>query len=373
MTRPAAHDILFDPAALGPVKARNRFWAAPHCIGTRDPAVHAAYRGRRAAGGWAVVSTGYCSIHPEADDDPYQQVRLWDDGHVRDLALMTDAVHEHGALAGVELWFGGLVGKPGRGRGVSAMDSDQSASRSVWAMSRAEIAELRGFYAAAAARAVAAGFDLVLIGAQEMDNIVCEFLASAYNHRSDEYGGQLENRVRFLREVLEDVRAVTADRAAVGVRLCIDTLDGTSEGIRAAVEGRGIIELAGPLADFWDVQCGGWLSDRWGTDPEPGSAENSRAPYLRAIRGATARPVIATGRFTSPDVMAAVIRSGQQAMIGAARPSIADPDMPRKIEAGEPVHPCTGGNGCVDRIARGLPIRCDRNPETGLEHTRRTS
>jgi len=373
MTRPAAHDILFDPVALGPVKARNRFAAVPHCIGTRDPAVHAAYRGRRAAGGWAVVCTGYCSVHPEADDSPYQQVRLWDDGHVRDLALMTGAVHEHGALAGVELWFGGLTGRPGRGRGVSAMVSDQSAGRSVWAMTRAEIAELRGFYVAAAKRALAAGFDLVLIGAQEADNIICEFLMPAYNRRADEYGGPLRNRARFLCEVLEDVRAVTGDRAALGVRLCVDTLDGTPEGIRAGTEGRRIIGLAGPLADFWDVQAGGWLSARWGTDPEPGSPENSRAPYLRAIRGATTRPVIAAGRFTSPDVMAEVIRSGQQAMIGAARPSIADPDMPAKIEAGEPVHPCTGGNLCVDRIAAALPVRCGRNPGAGLEHARRTS
>ena len=372
MTRPAAHDILFDPPQIGPVKPPNRFYATPHCIGTRDPQVHAAFRGRRAAGGWGVVCTGYCSIHPEADDSPYQQVRIWNDAHVRDLASMTAAVHEHGSLAGIELWYGGLVGAPSPvpGRGVSAMPSDQSPGRSVYEMTKAELRELRGFYTAAARRARTAGFDIILIGAQEADNIVDQFLMSAYNHRGDEYGGPLENRARFLLEVLEDVRAVTDGRAALGVRLCIDTLDGTSQGIRAEIEGRAIIAMINPHVDLVDGQVGGWLSARWGTDPEPGAVENSRARYIRAVRDATSKPLVAVGRFTNPDTMAEVIRSDQQDLIGAARAAIADPDLPAKIAAGEAwgINACTAGNHCVTRISEAQPVRCTRNPSAGREY-----
>ena len=107
--RDARHDILFEPVPIGPVTLPNRFYQVPHCtgFGVTKPYTQAAHRGMKAEGGWGAVCTEYCSISPTSDDEPYVSARLWDDEDVAALRLMTEAVHAHGALAGVELWHGG--------------------------------------------------------------------------------------------------------------------------------------------------------------------------------------------------------------------------------------------------------------------------
>ena len=107
--RDSRYECLFEPVRLGPVTARNRFYQVPHCtgMGWKRPRMLAAMRGVKAEGGWGVVCTEYCSVHPTSDDGAYPFARLWDDTDIRDHALMTEAVHAHGALAGVELWLGG--------------------------------------------------------------------------------------------------------------------------------------------------------------------------------------------------------------------------------------------------------------------------
>jgi dimethylamine/trimethylamine dehydrogenase len=204
--RPSRYDVLFDGIRLGPKVMRNRFYQTPHCtgLGTQRPGAQARLRGVKAEGGWAVVNTEYCSIHPECDDSPWVAARLWDNNDVRNLSAMTDAVHEHESLAGVQLWYGGAVGTNLEtrvpARGVSQIANDQFPAHSCYEMNLREIRELQHFYVCAAQRAVAAGFDIVIIGAQEVDNICLQFLMRFYNHRRDEYGGSLENRSRFLLE-----------------------------------------------------------------------------------------------------------------------------------------------------------------------------
>jgi dimethylamine/trimethylamine dehydrogenase len=111
MARNPRYDILFEPVKIGPVTAKNRFYQVPHASSTGNdmPNTRAGLRAIRAEGGWAVVCSGYCSIHPTADDSPHRYSRLWDEEDVKNLAQMTDAVHEHGALAGVELFHGGTI------------------------------------------------------------------------------------------------------------------------------------------------------------------------------------------------------------------------------------------------------------------------
>ena len=117
MSRNPRYDILFEPVKIGPVTAPNRFYATPHAIGAGNqlPHTRAGMREVRAEGGWGVVNTGYCSIHPSSDDSPLTNGRLWDDEDIRTHAPMVDAVHEHGSLAGVELWHGGAGTGPPRG------------------------------------------------------------------------------------------------------------------------------------------------------------------------------------------------------------------------------------------------------------------
>ena len=103
------YDVLLEPVVIGPKKAKNRFYQVPHCngMGYALPRTHAGMREMKAEGGWAIVCTEYCSIHPSSDDHPYPYAALWDDDDVRAYALMVDKVHRHGALAGVQLWYGG--------------------------------------------------------------------------------------------------------------------------------------------------------------------------------------------------------------------------------------------------------------------------
>ena len=109
MARDPRFDVLFEPVRIGPVTAPNRFYQVPHCagMGYASPQMLAAMRGVKAEGGWGVVCTEYCSVHPSSEDDPMPVASLWDDEDVRSLALFTDEVHAHGALAGAELWHGG--------------------------------------------------------------------------------------------------------------------------------------------------------------------------------------------------------------------------------------------------------------------------
>ena len=111
MKRDPRYDILFEPVKLGPVTAKNRFYQVPHCtgMGYMMPKTLAAMREVKAEGGWAVVCTEYCSIHPTSDDSPFQYATLWDDEDVKVQALMVEKVHRHGALAGAQLWYGGVV------------------------------------------------------------------------------------------------------------------------------------------------------------------------------------------------------------------------------------------------------------------------
>ena len=159
MSREPRHDILFEPVRIGPKTLRNRFYQVPHCtgFGVEKPWTQAAFRGMKAEGGWAAVCTEYCSISPESDETPYVSARLWDDEDVRALLLMTDKAHEHGALAGVELWHGGVYaeGRESRLRQLapSQIASDLESVVVPKAMDKADIRRAQQDWVAAAMRA----------------------------------------------------------------------------------------------------------------------------------------------------------------------------------------------------------------------------
>ena len=196
-----------------------------------------------------------------------------------------------------------------------------------------------------------------------------------YNRRTDEYGGSFENRTRFTREVLEDIRS-EIDDCAIGMRFVIDTLEepyGYGDGgVRAHEEGKDFIAAFDDLVDYWDINIG---TLNWGEDA--GSSRffdtNHEAQYTRVAKEVATKPVINVGRFTDPDVMVNVINSGQCDIIGAARPSIADPFLPKKIEEGrfEDIRECIGCNVCVSRWEMGgPPIWCTQNATSGEEYRR---
>jgi dimethylamine/trimethylamine dehydrogenase len=212
MARDPRYDVLFEPLKIGPVTAPNRFYQVPHCsgMGYQRPQMMAAMRGIKAEGGWGVVCTEYCSIHASSDDSPYPSASLRDDDDVLNLRLMTDAVHAQGSLAGVELWYGGHTSPNLYSREV-ALDVASLTNKSTLglpvqsqAMSMDDIREFRNLHKEAARRAMAAKFDIVYVYGNH-GYLLHNFLNPYFNKRNDEYGGTVENRVRLLREVIEDV------------------------------------------------------------------------------------------------------------------------------------------------------------------------
>ena len=368
------YDILFEPVVIGPVTARNRFYQVPHCcgMGHRYPSSMAAMRGVKAEGGWAVVCTEETEIHHSAEITPFVEGRIWDAQDMRGLAQMAEAVHAHGSLAGIELCHNGLHAPNHYSREVPLAPShaviDQSDPVQARAMDKSDIANLRRWHRKAALRARQAGFDVIYVYAGHDMSLFQHFLSRRHNHRSDEYGGALVNRVRLIREVLEDTKEAVGDRCAVAFRLAVDELLGEA-GLSAKGEGHDIVAMLAELPDLWDVNVSGWPND---SQTARFSQEGYQEPYIAFVKQLTTRPVVGVGRYTSPDAMVRVIRQGIMDMIGSARASIADPFLPNKIENGriDDIRECIGCNLCAATDNFSAPIRCTQNPTMGEEWRR---
>jgi len=375
MSRLPRHDILFEPVQIGPKTLRNRFYQVPHCtgFGVEKPWTQAAFRGMKAEGGWAAVCTEYCSISAETDESPYVSARLWDEEDARALRLMTEEAHRHGALAGVELWHGGLYAETRESRlppiAPSQLSSDFDGITVPRVMTAADIRRVQEEWVAAARRARDAGFDIVYVYGSHT-YLPTQFLSPVYNRRTDRYGGPFENRSRFWLEAIELVRDAVGGDCAIAVRIAADTLEGS--GVELA-EGLEFIRRADPMVDLWDVTIGalsGW--QRVDSGPSRFFEQGYQLEWSGQARRATAKPIVVVGRFTDPDRMAEVVRGGTVDLIGAARPSISDPFLPRKIEQGryDEVRECIGCNACYSRSIWGRHLGCTQNATAGEEHRR---
>lgn len=372
--RDPRYDLLFEPVQIGPVRTKNRFYQVPHCngMGHAYPQTLARMRGIKAEGGWGVVATEEVEISPFSEIAPHHEGRLWDEADIPALRRMTDAVHAHGALAAIELMFNGHATPNRYSREIPIAPShipvrayDPIQARTA---TKRDLANVRRWHRNAALRARDAGFDLVYVYAGHDLGMPLHFLSRRTNRRTDEYGGSLENRARLLRELIEDTKDAVGDRCGVVVRLAIDQLLGP-DGLTAESEGRDVIALLAELPDLWDVNIADWSND---SQTARFSAEGFQEPYLRDLKALTRKPVVGVGRYTSPDAMVRVIRSGLMDLIGAARPSIADPFLPKKIETGQldAIRECIGCNICVTGDNDCVPIRCTQNPTMGEEWRR---
>ncbi|MFZ1993748.1 MAG: FAD-dependent oxidoreductase [Solirubrobacteraceae bacterium] len=368
-------DVLLEPVTIGPVTARNRFFQVPHCngMGYRDVTAHAEMRAVKAEGGWAVVCTEQAEIHYSSEITPFIEVRIWDDQDIPALARIAEGIHRHGALAGIELCYNGMNGPNLYSRvapmgpahlPVATFTADPVQARR---MDLDDIADLRRWHRAAVRRSLQAGYDLVYVYAGHALGGIHHFLSRRYNDRTDAYGGSPENRMRLLREILEDTREEAEGRAAVACRITVDELLGDEGITRGDIED--VVGTLGELPDLWDFVLGSWEDDsvtaRFGE-------EAAQEQYVRGLKQLTSKPVVGVGRFTSPDTMVRMVRSGVLDLIGAARPSIADPFLPRKIEEGrlEDIRECIGCNVCVSGDFTMSPIRCTQNPSMGEEWRR---
>ncbi len=378
MPRNPRYDILFEPVRIGPKLAKNRFFQVPHASGMTNAAPHvrAAFRETKAEGGWGVVCTGACSIDPSSDDSPFPFATLWDEADVRAHAVMTEGVHRHGALAGVELWHGGAAAlnrttrfAPLSPSGVPWMATHvgfMSAARPK-PMDRDDIKALVGWHRDAAVRAERAGFDILYVYAG-MGYLPHQFLLPDYNQRTDEYGGSVRNRVRLVEELIDTVREASGGRCAVALRISLQELRARKSDT-APSEAHEVIACLKDAPDLFDVKMDYSAQDCSASRFTP---EASHEPVIEFVKTITDKPVVGVGRFTSPDTMVGQIKRGILDFIGGARPSIADPFLPAKIDEGREadIRECIGCNICISSWHDGVWVRCTQNPTAGEEWRR---
>lgn len=375
MAREPRYDILFEEVEIGPVKTKNRFYQVPHCNGGgyRDPSAAAEMRGIKSQGGWGVIFTEQCEMHHSSEITPFIELRLWDDKDIPMIAKMADRMKEYGALAGIQLAYSGINGPNLYTREVplapSAMPirtftNDPVNAR---AMDKQDIKDLRRWFVNAFRRSKEAGFDLVCLYGAHGFGIFQHFLSTATNHRTDEYGGSLENRSRFVREVIADAKDSIGDTMGITLRLSLEEMIGDLGFANSEV--RDFIEMHKDLPDLWDLAHGAWEDC---SGPSRFKEEAAQQELVAGIKSLTSKPVVGVGRFTSPDVMVKQVKSGILDLIGCARPSIADPFLPKKVEEGriEDIRECIGCNICITGDMTMSISRCTQNP-TFMEEWRK--
>ena len=285
--RDPRYDILFEPVRIGPVTARNRFFQVPHCngMGHRDPTAHAWMRGVKAEGGWAVVCTEEVEIHFTSDVAPFVEGRIWDDADIPAHARLVEKVHEHGALAGIELVHSGMSAanlystQPPLGPGTPAGRFEHHPVQAR-AMTKDDIADLRRWHRQARGRAsLRAGYDLVYVYAAHGLSTLQHFLSRRYNGRARRVRRQPgQPRAPPAR----DPRGHTRGSRRRPLRPSHAASSSTSSSASGGLERGEIAELfamLGELPDLWDV-----IGRRLG-----GRLHRPRASREEALPGAVLR------------------------------------------------------------------------------------
>ena len=327
------------------------------------------YLGERARGGAGVIIAGQAQVHPTTAYQMRNNAVAWDEAAVPHFLEVTAPLHEHGTLAFLQLAHNGGVNDGTWSKlPVWAPSTVANYNEPPQALERDQIGEIVDHFARSAANAAAGGFDGIEIhGAHGY--LIHEFLSPRSNHRTDEYGGDLENRMRFCVEVLEAVRAAVGESVAVGLRLVGDEeqRDGSGLGADDAAEIGARLDDAG-LVDFLNVSIG--VSG-------VGMVRPLYAPHLLGVYAAhTVRkavrdtPVFAVHRILTPDEAEGILERGEADAITLVRALIADPEWAAKARTGADmtIRRCTGSNqGCYGNLVQGMPINCVTNPAVGRE------
>lgn len=372
---------LFSPLQIGPVQSRNRIIFGAHFTMFSEPAGRwgepghfgermGRYLADRARGGAGVIIAGQTQVHPTTAYQMHNNATAWDEAAIPHFERVTAQVHVHGALAFIQLAHNGGVNQGtwsklpvwSPSNVVNSLEAPQP-------LERHEIRELVDYFARSAKNASAGGFDGIEVhGAHGY--LIHEFLSPRSNQRTDEYGGSLENRMRFAVEVLEAVRAAVGPNVAVGLRLVGDEevgsggLTATDAGeIGARLEARGLV-------DFLNVSVG--ISGI-------GMVRPLYVPHLVGVYAARAVkqrvrsvPVFAVHRILMPEEAEGILERGDADGVTLVRALIADPEWAEKARAGaaHTIRRCTGNNqGCYGNLVQGLPITCVTNPAVGRDDT----
>ncbi|MDX6496178.1 MAG: hypothetical protein QOE17_2164 [Gaiellales bacterium] len=366
-------DNLFSPLELGSVTIQNRIVSTSH----QTSLVHGhlptddliAYHEARARGGAGLICVEATAIHHTGLLTAHTL-----GGYLPEIVpayrRLSSAVQSHGTRLVVQLFHGGREVIAAAPRPAAVAPSSIPSSRfktEPRELTRREIREMVDGYRVAASHAAAGGVDGVEVCAG-FGYLPTQFLSPHSNHRDDEYGGSFENRLRFLREVCEAMRAGIGG-GIVGCRLTDESgsWDGNDDDelARAAAT----LSDAG-LIDYLSIALGGsstYRGSSWIVPPSP-VEHNAVAGFARRMKSSVGVPVIATGRILDPADADAMIARGDCDACGMTRALITDPAMPLRARAGETFTTCIGCNqGCIGHYHAGVPIACTINPWTGHE------
>ena len=371
---------LFEPLPVGPVTLRNRVvcgahftmftepnpvWGEPGFYGRR----YGRYLADRARGGVAAVIAGETAVAPNTAYKMANNANGWDPGCIPHYEALTAQVHEHGALAFLQLTHSGAMMLGNWSKQVAIGPSSvPDYFESPKPMDRDDLREMVDYHVRCARHAVAGGFDGLEIQSAH-GYLLHQFLSPKFNERTDEYGGSLENRMRFGVEVLTAVRDAVGDEVAVGVRLAGDDEQAHGPGLSAddaaAVAAR--YEALG-LVDFLNVSVGAGGVGMVRTNYAPHGFGVYAAQTVKAAVGDT--PVFAVHRILLPDEAEGILERGAADGITLVRALIADPEWVAKAREGRAseIRRCTGINqSCYGNLLQSMPISCVQNPAVGRE------
>lgn len=378
VAKPLTEDYghLLSPLRVGAIELRNRVLMTAHVPGLEKAGMpgedYIAYHRARAAGGAGLQISGSSAVHETGGVGGGRGLHAANPEIIPHYRRLADAVHAEGGRFLVQLGHAGAtVVDTDAERPLLAPSPVMSrlGRETPKAMTKADIGMIVDAHAAAAAFVRKGGLDGVeLLGA--FGYLIGAFLSPYSNKRTDDYGGPLENRLRFARETIGAVREALGPDLILGLRMPGD------ERVEGGLDAAALQEIAVALTadgalDYLNVIAGtnydrAGRMDHWPPTPAP---HGLFVPLAAGIKARVDVPVFVAGRITDPAMAERIVADGQADMVGMTRAQIADPDLVAKLKAGriEDVRPCVGANICISRAFEGKPIRCFHNPDAARE------
>jgi mycofactocin system FadH/OYE family oxidoreductase 2 len=371
---------LFTPLQVGGLVLKNRIFSTGHAEamaedGKPGPRLRAYHEAKARGGAALTIVGGSTSVHPSSPASAWNMIANHNDAVIPGYRSLAEAVHRHGCRVMSQLTHMGR-------RSQSDVESwhvllapsqiPEKVHREVpHAIEPEQIAMLVRAFGDATRRCREGGLDGVELSFAH-NHLVDQFWSPLFNRRTDEYGGSLENRMRFGFEVLREIRRQVGRDWVMGARISGDemTAGGLTAGDMAEIARR---LAASGLVDFLSIIGGAahTLPLQALAVPNMASPHGVFVPLAAAIKAAVpGMPVFHAGRIVDPVHADQILADGSIDLVGMTRALIADPDLPRKAIEGrlEDVRLCVGANeGCIDRIYQGKPVTCIQNPETGRE------
>lgn len=360
---------IFEPLTIRRMTMKNRIMMTPMGTNYGEQSgemsfLHINYYEQRARGGTGLIMVENANVDYPLGSNGTTQLRIDHDNYLPRLFKLTETVHKHGACIGIQINHAGASAQSARTQmqPVSASDIPFKAGGEIpRPLEKEEILQIVKKYGQAAKRAQAAGFDTVEIHAGH-SYLISQFLSPLTNHRTDEFGGSAENRARFARMVLEEVRAQVGPHFPIFVRISADefleggnTLEDTLDYLQYFQEEADVIDVSAGLNSSIQYQIdANYLPDGW------------RSYMAKAVKERYGKPCVTTGNIRNPQVAEDILAKGDADIIGMGRGLIADPDWVNKVEFGDvcDIRKCISCNiGCAgNRIGINRPIRCTVNP-----------